>query len=309
MKKNIPLVSIGLIAYNRAQTLRPAIKSLLRQSYKNIEIIISDDASTDKSAAVAETFAKKDKRIRLFRQKKNIGLPHNSNFVLNKAAGEYFMWAADDDTWHKDFIKILVNELVSHPSAGLAMCNFDLYTAKVRKKVRMNYPSYSSGIPFLRSYLKETPLLVWGLFRTKLLRKAGGFFVDGRPFLSWGSDNVTVFKVLLISGFCFTKKCLWQKRDSGHALKPFQGILDFFHSEDIRKRVYRYMAYPIMFLFDYFAFIRSIHQSSYKSWEKWNLFMESTQWLLRVNLHFMSTLFQGLRHVFFSLFSKQQTQI
>lgn len=298
MAKSKPLVSIGLIAYNRELTLPDAIKSLLAQSYKNIELIISDDASSDDTSRISREFARKDRRVKFYRQKKNIGLPHNSNFVLAKAKGEYFMWASDDDMWEKDFIKTLVSLLEKYQNAGLAMCNFDLYNESSRKKVRMNYAAYQNGVPLLTSYLRFTPLIVWGLFRTSMLRKAGGFHTDSRPILHWGSDNVTVFRTLLISGFCFTRKCLWQKRDSGHALNPNEGIKSFFNSEDIRKRTFRYMAYPIMFLYDYFAFFRYGLLSAFSSTEKITLSVESTVWLLRVNIDFMRTIFSGLASLF-----------
>lgn len=306
MAKSKPLVSIGLIAYNRESTLPDAIRSLLAQSYKNIELIISDDASSDDTSRISREFARKDKRVKFYRQKVNIGLPHNSNFVLSKAKGLYFMWASDDDMWEKDFIKTLLILLQKHEAAGLAMCNFDLYNEQSRKKVRMKYPVYQEGIELLTSYLRLTPLLVWGLFRTSVLRKAGGFHTDSRPILHWGSDNVTVFRTLLISGFCFTRKCLWQKRDSGHALNPNEGIKDFFQSKDIRKRTFRYIVYPVMFLYDYFAFIRHGLSSPFSSVEKIKLSFESTTWLMRVNIDFMRTLFGGLTYLFSRLFLRRR---
>lgn len=304
MSKYKPLVTIGLIAYNRSRTLGYAIQSLLSQSYKEIELVISDDASTDDTASLAREFSKKDKRIRFYRQKKNLGLPHNSNFVLSKARGKYFMWAADDDTWHPSFIETLVNCLERHSKAGLAMCNFDLYNNEHTKRVRMEYPRYSEGVSLVLAYLSTTPLLVWGLFRTKVLLLAGGFHTDSRPILRWGSDNVTVFRVLLASGFCFERRCLWHKRDSGFALDPVKGVLRFFSSEDIRKRVFRYLTYPIMFFYDYIAFLRYSLSSSYSIGGKVKLVGASTAWFLRVTADFIYTLLRGLFFALSSLFLK-----
>jgi len=306
MAKSKPLVSIGLIAYNRESTLPDAVRSLLAQSHRNIELIISDDASSDNTPNISRAFSRKDKRVTFYRQKKNLGLPHNSNFVLSKAKGIYFMWASDDDMWEKDFIKTLVLLLEKYQNAGLSMCNFDLYNERSRKKVRMNYPVYQNGVSLITSYLRFTPLIVWGLFRTSLLREAGGFHTDSRPILHWGSDNVTVFRTLLISGFCFTRKCLWQKRDSGYGLNPNEGIKNFFSSEDIRKRTFRYLVYPVMFLYDYFAFIRYGSASEFSFVEKTKLMIESNRWLLRVNIDFMRTLFGGLTYLFSRLFLRQR---
>ena len=98
-------VSIGMPVYNGGATIRKALDSLLAQSFQNFEIIISDNASTDGTEAICLEYAAKDKRLQYFRQKKNQGPIANFQFVLDKAVGEYFMWAADDDIKSSNFIK------------------------------------------------------------------------------------------------------------------------------------------------------------------------------------------------------------
>src|SRR5581483_12411158 len=109
MKNTDPLVSIGLPVYN-GKHLREALNSLQSQTYKNIEIIISDNASTDSTAKICRTYLR-DSRIKYIRQKANIGAAKNFNFVLSKAKGEYFMWAAGDDVWNENYIKLLMGNL------------------------------------------------------------------------------------------------------------------------------------------------------------------------------------------------------
>ncbi|MBD2150274.1 glycosyltransferase family 2 protein [Pseudanabaena sp. FACHB-1277] len=92
-----PLVSVGIPTYNRAATLVKAIESVLQQTYSNIELIISDNASTDETQSICEKFCNLDQRITYIRQEKNLGAANNFNTVLEFAKGEYFMWLGDDD--------------------------------------------------------------------------------------------------------------------------------------------------------------------------------------------------------------------
>jgi glycosyltransferase involved in cell wall biosynthesis len=97
MLANGPLVSIGMPVYNGEPFIRQAIDSLLGQTYKNLEVIISDNASTDATAEISLEYAAKDSRIRYHRNDVNIGVYANFNRVFNLSSGEYFMWAAADD--------------------------------------------------------------------------------------------------------------------------------------------------------------------------------------------------------------------
>lgn len=100
-----PLVSVGLPTYNREATLPRALDSLLNQTYQNIELIISDNASTDRTYDICQAYLKKDARIRYYRNDTNIGLVGNGNRVFHLSKGKYFMWANDDDEWSHDFIE------------------------------------------------------------------------------------------------------------------------------------------------------------------------------------------------------------
>lgn len=110
-----PKVTIGLCVYNGAPTLRAALDSLLRQSFRNFELIISDNASTDGTELICREFAAQDGRIRYIRQQTNIGGPMNFRFVLLEAKSPYFMWAAADDRWGPGFIEKTLAFLESNP--------------------------------------------------------------------------------------------------------------------------------------------------------------------------------------------------
>jgi glycosyltransferase involved in cell wall biosynthesis len=93
----VTLVSIGIPLYNAERYLQGALEALVRQTHQDLEIIISDNASTDRTQAICEAFAARDPRIRYIRQPFNRGAAYNHNFVAHIATGEYFRWYAYDD--------------------------------------------------------------------------------------------------------------------------------------------------------------------------------------------------------------------
>lgn len=114
MSKRTPLVSIGVPVYNGEATLRSALDSMAQQSFTDFELIISDNASTDKTAAICQEYACKDQRIRYIRQSENIGAALNFKFVLDQALAPYFMWAACDDVRSPDFLEENIRFLEEH---------------------------------------------------------------------------------------------------------------------------------------------------------------------------------------------------
>lgn len=92
-----PLVTVGIPTYNRAQLVQRAVESALTQDHTAIEVVVSDDASTDETAAVLGSCARRDPRLRVLRQEHNVGHARNFQAVLERAGGDYFMWLSDDD--------------------------------------------------------------------------------------------------------------------------------------------------------------------------------------------------------------------
>lgn len=113
-----PLVSIGLPTFNRPESLKIVLESLLNQTYKNIEIIVSDNGSENPEVEkIVNEFVQSDKqkRIRYFRQSENKGPAFNFQFVLDQSRGKYFLWNADDDIRSNDFIEVNTQFLESNP--------------------------------------------------------------------------------------------------------------------------------------------------------------------------------------------------
>jgi glycosyltransferase involved in cell wall biosynthesis len=122
-----PRLTIGLPVYNGARYVGQSIEALLGQSFDDFELVISDNASTDETGDICQRYANQDSRIRYFRQPRNIGLSPNHNFTLEQARGELFKWAAHDDLYARDLLKLCVEALDSHPDIVLAHS----YTARI----------------------------------------------------------------------------------------------------------------------------------------------------------------------------------
>jgi glycosyltransferase involved in cell wall biosynthesis len=115
---SIPLVSIGIPTYNRANGyLKQTIQSSLKQTYPNIEIIVSDNHSTDNTEEVVKGF--NDNRIKYFRQSENIGMNNNFNFCVHKAKGEYFTLLPDDDLMDMDFVDVCMKGVNYQTNIGI----------------------------------------------------------------------------------------------------------------------------------------------------------------------------------------------
>ncbi|MFZ1264271.1 MAG: glycosyltransferase family 2 protein, partial [Chitinophagaceae bacterium] len=100
-----PLVTIGLPTYNRPAGLRKALEWIAKQTYPSLEIIISDNCSTEEEVQeITAEYAAKDHRIKVFRQLENIGLENNFNFVYAQSTAPYFIWMSDDDFFEANYI-------------------------------------------------------------------------------------------------------------------------------------------------------------------------------------------------------------
>jgi glycosyltransferase involved in cell wall biosynthesis len=118
-----PKVSIGLAVYNGEEYLQEAIDSILAQTFTDFELIISDNASTDRTAEICQAYAAQDERVRYHRNPTNIGGANNENQTFKMSHGEYFRWAADDDICAPTLIEECVKILDQDPSVVLCYSN------------------------------------------------------------------------------------------------------------------------------------------------------------------------------------------
>ncbi len=131
--QNKNLVSVGIPVYNSEKTILKSIKSILQQSYKKIEIIVSDNNSEDRSYYICKKLSKKDKRIKLFRQKTTLDPIKNFLFVYKKSKGNYFMWHPSHYFRSKNFIKKNL-EILKANNDIIGSCSKELFFDEVKKR-------------------------------------------------------------------------------------------------------------------------------------------------------------------------------
>lgn len=119
MKKNDPLVSVLMPVFNAEMYIVDSINSILAQSYKNIELIILNDASTDQSGKIAQNFAKKHKNVHYFENTVNKDIAESRNILVSKARGVYIAWQDADDISLPDRLRLQVDYLEAHPKVGI----------------------------------------------------------------------------------------------------------------------------------------------------------------------------------------------
>ena len=216
-----PLVSVGLPVYDHPEFLRLALESLTGQTYRNIEVIVSDDCSPgDGTRRVVEEFAARDHRIHYSRQEKNIGAQANHFLVFEKAAGELFFWASEDDEWDERFIEQGVHALQDNPGYSAWMCTI-VNTDSGGRIVRdyegfARFTSTSKKTNDIREYLLEPEVLgkanlIHGIFR----RQALGRTIEAYRFNGgWGTDMCFILAFLVRFNLIATDEVLMRKRIS-----------------------------------------------------------------------------------------------
>ena len=107
-------VSIGIPTYNRSEYLIRAVESAIAQSYPNIEIIVSDNCSTDDTAKRVSDIH--DPRVKFLQQTQNLGMTGNFNACLHAATGDLFLMLSDDDLLYRDAVERLSEPLRREPS-------------------------------------------------------------------------------------------------------------------------------------------------------------------------------------------------
>jgi glycosyltransferase involved in cell wall biosynthesis len=171
-----PLVTIGIPTYNRADNyLKQTLGSALSQSYRNIEVIVSDNCSVDNTGAVVASFA--DHRVRYFKQPVNIGAVKNFAFCLKEARGKYFLFLHDDDLIDPDFVETCINAVKGDADIGIIRTG--TRTVDSEGKVICEVPNRAVGLStdaFFRAWFagKTAPYLCSTLFHTEKLRAIGG---------------------------------------------------------------------------------------------------------------------------------------
>jgi hypothetical protein len=185
-------VTIGMPVYNNAATLEAALQSLLAQTVQSLRIIISDDHSSDDTASICETYARRDPRISFVPQPTNLGYG-NFKLLLDRAETPFFMWAAGDDRWARTFVEHNLHALKS--DASLAASVSRVCFEKGGKPLHLSrgtYPLLGGVQENIAAFLRapEDNSRLYGLFRTEVLKQS----FPSRPFhaFDWAVSAATL---------------------------------------------------------------------------------------------------------------------
>lgn len=192
--KMTELVSIGVPVRNGGHLLDGIIHQLLNQTYSNIEIVISDNNSSDITGEIAKKYAEEDSRVKYFCQNVTLTASENFRFVVENATGKFFMWASHDDRFDFNYVEELIKPFFENPNAVLTFSKYAIF---------QSHSDWSDSIQHSHQFehsLKNSSLLnriyqnvyilnyhVYGLFLRKKIVEYSW------PSLDHGADQAFLF--------------------------------------------------------------------------------------------------------------------
>lgn len=216
-------ITVGLITYNRPEFLKEAVHSVLQQSFKNFELIISNDYPE-----VAVTFdslgIKNDSRVKIVNQDPNLGEVKNMNYLLEIAQGDWFVWLADDDLLHPEFLMLASKAILDNQELNIvgffsnyvaASCPEGIFPPPLKSSKCLSYSASS----FLMDYsARKNPLIgCYGLMHVGTLRKIGGIPRLGNSFGPY-SDTLIPIRLAEHGKLCWLDEPLVFLRTHADAL-------------------------------------------------------------------------------------------
>lgn len=204
-----PLVSIGMPVYNEAGYLAQALDSLLAQDYPNLEIIVSDNGSTDETEAICRRYAGRDARIKYHRYDTNRGITENFDYVKAAATGDYFMWAAGHDLWSPNLISACVVLLEEDATAVIAFACSHWIDADGNPMAKSSGWSDTRGLEVVGRFFtvfwgNMHPIL--GVMRTAALRRVKKIHNMA------GTDLIMLLEMALQGHFVHAAAAHWYRR-------------------------------------------------------------------------------------------------
>jgi len=208
-KKN--LITILINTYNGEKTIQEAIKSVLAQTYKNYEILIIDDASTDNTVKQIKKF--KNKKIRLYINNKNIGLGKSRILAQSKIRGEYVCILDQDDIWNTNKIKTQLKFFLNNKKIGLVATSYKLVdennsTISLENKY-YHMKNFQNYLSYKNIFGHST------IMYKKICAKSVGWYSNK---LIYAQDYDLTVKILAKYQFIFLKNCFVKIRVSSKSM-------------------------------------------------------------------------------------------
>jgi len=195
----MPAVSVIMPAFNAEPYLHLAVASVLRQTAGDLELLIVDDGSSDRTMAIAEEFAARDARVRVLQQR-NAGPGPARNTGFRAAQGDFFAFLDSDDEWSPRFLEEQLAVLHARPDIDVVVGN-----AWIRGGARDGHPARplrGEGVPITLAEIlaDETALFIMAVFRRQVVDTVGGF--DPSVFTN---EEYDMWIRAALAGFTFTR--------------------------------------------------------------------------------------------------------
>ena len=208
----MPRVSIGVPVYNGENYLGEALSSLLGQTFGDLEVIVSDNASTDGTETIVREVEEGDRRVRYHRQPSNLGAAGNYNFTLAQATGDFFMWAAHDDLRDPGFVEQAVQTMDQQPGASCVFSRSRRIAADgspLQVMIRPDELMSPDPATRMRATIgcRHPGVIIFGLIPTELLRRT-----SQHPDFP-GGDRVLAVELALAGPFIELPDVLFLNRD------------------------------------------------------------------------------------------------
>ncbi len=209
----MPKVSIAVPVFNGEAYLGEALACLEAQTFSAFEVVVCDNASTDRTAAIAGEFATRDRRFRVITHDHNIGMMPNFMFGVETASADFFLWRAFDDLCDPDYLTCLLSVLEANPQAALAAPLVRTSNMDGGNPRQRGFPALT-GSPLadtLRLMFGSTAGWFYGMWRREALLQTLPLVMRAYPQL-WGNDHLTMLPAMLQRRIVFAPQATFIQR-------------------------------------------------------------------------------------------------
>lgn len=203
-----PLVSVGIPVYNGEKNIKRCLTSIVNQTYKNLEILIIDDNSTDNSFKILKKFISKRKNIKIFKNKKNMGISYTYSKLAKIAKGKFFAWNPQDDARSLNYFDSCIKEFLKDET--IVLCHGTV-KAFLKKKIYCentinSYSNISNDLRRLTIFHKNfCDTSIYGLIKRKKLLKTSLFNQK-----STAPANLLLSELILKGKFMQVNNCFFK---------------------------------------------------------------------------------------------------
>ena len=271
------LVTVGLPVFNGENYVAETIESLLKQTYHNFELLISDNASTDGTAEICQQYAAQDSRVRYHRNERNLGANPNFNRIVKSASGTFFKWMAHDDLVAPDYLEKCVTALQVNRAAVLCHTGVKMINGQGKplciNENKLQGTTSAIVSDRLGAMILEDPNCqsIFAVFRTNVLRRTSLFRIHHN------GDRLLMVELAMQGPFVHINEPLFinrlhSERYTAKAAKIActQGTA-WFDTNNVKKR-------DLPLWRSYVGYFRLVNQHVGRSPDRWRCYKQLLAW-------------------------------